>query len=140
MEGIDRRVVDSFKAISRLENPDGFMTQEERYDFEIRRYFDGVKQFKRKLLGICGNRSEKSSNELISLIQDLGLASSQVESENFLDDILDIDLFYSGPVHPFETSDRGIRVERMVDRRGAIRYRVSKFGRCLTYVEMDNYC
>lgn len=45
------------------------------------RVMEGVKTLKRELLGLCGRYVVKSVDEVVSVILDLGMASSRAESK-----------------------------------------------------------
>ena len=69
--------------------------EERQREFEARKIRDGVRKFKRRVLGICGSQSLKRLEELEVVFQSLNIASKKEEGEQVIKSLLRKKLYYN---------------------------------------------
>jgi hypothetical protein len=69
--------------------------EEKSGDLEYAKTMDGVKRFKRRLLGFCGKESVKSLDKIAQALVDIGVSSTTTEAETIAQKLVGIPLTYS---------------------------------------------
>lgn len=78
----------------KLENEARRANESSELEFQQERKWNGVKQFKRRVLGFCGNSSVKSIDELADVVQSLKIADSRNEAIALVSALPEKDLRY----------------------------------------------
>ncbi|MEK6872780.1 MAG: hypothetical protein AABW90_02085 [Nanoarchaeota archaeon] len=91
---------------------DRFLTEDERQ-------IDGALIFKRKALGLCGNQSIKTLDEMAQLLCDTRIASSVKEGRELTPSLIDITLKYS--------IFKYITIDEVRDGKDNIRYQIKVY-------------
>ena len=68
--------------------------EEKSGDLEYAKTMDGVKRFKRRLLGFCGKESVKSLDKIAQALVDIGVSSTTTEAETIAQKLVGTHLTY----------------------------------------------
>ena len=67
--------------------------QKAHINLDERRRLDGVKKFKRRVLGFCGTQSVKTFDQLDGVLQSLHLSTTRSESEQIIGELTETRLY-----------------------------------------------
>ena len=69
---------------------------EKESDLKYAKTQDGIKQFKRKLLGLCGRESTKSLDQIAESLRTIGVSQTHKEAITIAQRLVDVYLIYGG--------------------------------------------
>jgi len=129
----EKEISDIFAKASKLiYKNEGFHTREEwtkrKEKFEELRGIDGAKVFKRRALGLCGEKSVKSLDEIAMILSEIGVTSSLEEGRLLVPSLVNLNIKYweiiSYPNRP--TSRKSIVLEKVFNESNQENYRIKK--------------
>ena len=91
-----------FAKASNLKFPLKYKNPDELIKFEREKIADGVKQFKRRVLGICGRRTFNRLEELAQTLVDIGMVSSLEKGKDLVDSLDGFTANYSSLINGVE--------------------------------------
>ena len=89
-------------------------------DWGSMRQMNGVKRFKRRVLGLCGRQSVKSLDEMAQILHQIGIASSEEEGRTIVPTLDGAKLSY--------TADKEISIAEVENVHGQKAYRIKYFN------------
>ncbi len=82
------------RASGKDENMQGYSTQQDRVYYTSERRMDGAKKFKRKALGLCGNSTVKTLDEMAALLYKTNIVDSIDEGKNLVPSLVGRKVMY----------------------------------------------